>query len=191
MHVIPLADDRVLPLDADQRLEPLLGIGLVGVVAQPHVMMATGAGKTETEARVGMCYGNFIKRILTVAWVFTGLIALVLYGDALQGLDVAGEEARQVSETFFGRAIQDLLGDGWRGLMIACIIAGVTSAETFMVVGAGVFTRNLYTRIAPDRSHRHYLRVGRLASAGILAVSIAVAFLAGSVTQLVVWSVHF
>ena len=36
-------------------------LGLVGFVVQPHVMTATGSGKTETEARVGMVYGNFIK----------------------------------------------------------------------------------------------------------------------------------
>ena len=34
-------------------------LGLVGFVVQPHVMTATGSGKTETEARVGMVYGNF------------------------------------------------------------------------------------------------------------------------------------
>ena len=39
-------------------------LGLVGFVVQPHVMTATGSGKTETEARVGMVYGNFIKRVL-------------------------------------------------------------------------------------------------------------------------------
>ena len=54
-------------------------LGLVGFVVQPHVMTATGSGKTETEARVGMVYGNFIKRVLTIAWAFTGLIALAAF----------------------------------------------------------------------------------------------------------------
>ena len=45
----------------------MLHIALVGVAVQPHVMSANGSGKTETEARVGMCYGNFIKRLLTIA----------------------------------------------------------------------------------------------------------------------------
>src|SRR5579872_6429894 len=60
-------------------------LGLVGIVAQPHVMTANGSGKTESEARVGMCYGNFIKRFLTIAWAFTGLIALVLFREVLDG----------------------------------------------------------------------------------------------------------
>ena len=164
-------------------------LGLVGVVVQPHVMTATGSGKTETEARVGMVYGNFIKRLLTIAWAFTGLIALAAFPEVLAGLDPTGQQARQASETLFGRAIQQFLGDGWRGLMIACLIAGVTSAETFMVVGSALFTRNFYVHAVPGRSDAHYLWVGRLASGGLLALGILLAVRAESVTQLVVVSV--
>jgi len=165
-------------------------LGLVGIVVQPHVMSATGSGKTETEARVGMCYGNFIKRLLTIAWAFSGLIAVLIFPEALQGLDVTSQEARQASETLFGRSIQLLLGDGWRGLMIACLIAGVTSAETLMVVGSALFTRNFYVHVVRDRNDRHYLWVGRGAAGAMLAVSILLAFHAESVTQLMVNSVQ-
>ena len=160
-------------------------LGLVGVVVQPHVMTATGSGKTETEARVGMVYGNFIKRLLTIAWAFTGLIALAAFPEVLAGLDPTSQQARQASETLFGRAIQHFLGDGWRGLMIACLIAGVTSAETFMVGGSALFTRNFYVHAVPGRSDVHYLWVGRLASGGLLALGILLAVRAESVTQLV------
>ena len=81
------------------------------------------------------------------------------------------------------------LGDGWRGLMIACLIAGVTSAETFMVGGSALFTRNFYVHAVPGRSDRHYLWVGRLASGGLLALGIMLAVRAESVTQLVLGSV--
>jgi Na+/proline symporter len=164
-------------------------LGLVGFVVQPHVMTATGSGKTETEARVGMVYGNFIKRVLTIAWAFTGLLSLAAFPKVLAGLDVASPEARSASETLFGRAIQQFLGDGWRGLMIACLIAGVTSAETFMVGGSALFTRNFYVHAVPGRSDSHYLWVGRLASGALLALGITLAVRAESVTQLVLGSV--
>src|SRR5262245_15850283 len=157
-------------------------LALVGIVAQPHVMTANGSGKTESESRVGMCYGNFIKRFLTIAWAFTGLIACVLFPGLLEGL--TGDERVAASETMFGRSIQLLLGDGWRGLMIACIIAGVTSAETIMVVGSGVFTRNFYIHLFPETTERERLWVGRSAAAGILAAAIALALWAGSITWL-------
>ena len=89
-----------------------------------------------------------------------------------------------VSETMFGRAIQLLLGDGWRGLMIACIIAGVTSAETIMVVGSGVFTRNFYIHMVPGADEKERLWVGRAAAGGMLLVGIALALWSGSITWL-------
>jgi Na+/proline symporter len=164
-------------------------LGLVGFVVQPHVMTATGSGKTETEARVGMVYGNFIKRLLTIAWAFTGLIALAAFPGVMAGLDPTGPQARHASETLFGRSIQLFLGDGWRGLMIACIVAGVTSAETFMVGGSALFTRNFYVHAVPGQSDSHYLWVGRFSSGGLLLLGIVMALRAESVTQLVLGSV--
>ncbi len=165
-------------------------LGLVGVVVQPHVMSATGSGRTELEARVGMCYGNFIKRLLTVAWAFTGLIAVVAFPSVLQQIDTASDAGLRASETLFGRSIQHFLGDGWRGLMIACLIAGVTSAETIMVVGAAVVTRNVYGCLVPARREHRSLVVARTASATILGVSVWLAYHAESVTQLLKSSVQ-
>jgi Na+/proline symporter len=137
-----------------------------------------------------MVYGNLIKRLLTIAWAMTGLIALAAFPEALGGLDPGGEAYRRASETLFGRATRLFLGDGWRGLMIACLIAGVTSAETFLVVGSALFTRNIYRRFAESASPRRELLVGRVASGGLLLLGIALASRAASVTQLVVLSVQ-
>ena len=111
---------------------------------------------------------------------------MAAFPEVIAGLDPNGPQARHASETLFGRAIQQFLGDGWRGLMIACLIAGVTSAETFMVGGSALFTRNFYVHAVPGRSDTHYLWVGRLASGGLLVLGIMLAVRAESVTQLVV-----
>lgn len=74
--------------------------------------------------------------------------------------------------------------------MIACLIAGVTSAETFMVVGSALFTGNFYQHVVRDRSDRHYLWVGRLAAGGMLATGIILAFYAGSVTQILLTAIQ-
>ena len=53
---------------------------LVGIVVQPH-FIATGGGSAKTEfgARVGLVAGNFLKRLCTVGWALTALIALALH----------------------------------------------------------------------------------------------------------------
>ena len=52
---------------------------LIGIVVQPHIMGVCGAGKTEFEGRFGFTAGNFLKRLCTLAWTFTGLAAIVWY----------------------------------------------------------------------------------------------------------------
>src|SRR5688572_6682598 len=58
--------------------------GLVGIMAQPHQLAAVGTGKDERTCRVGMFYGNMIKRVCTVGWALVGLIvaAMVAQGHA-------------------------------------------------------------------------------------------------------------
>jgi len=57
-------------------------------------------------------------------------------------------------------------------------------------VAAAIFTRNFYAHLARGKSGRHYLWVGRLASAAMLALSVWLAFHARSVTVLFVSSVQ-
>ncbi len=52
---------------------------LAGIVVQPHIMGVCGAGKTEYEGRFGFTFGNFMKRLCTIAWTFTGLACIVWY----------------------------------------------------------------------------------------------------------------
>jgi Na+/proline symporter len=165
-------------------------LGLAGIIAQPHVMTATGSGKTELEARVGMVYGNFIKRLLTIAWAFTGLVAAAAFAGELGAHQAGSLEHVHASEELFGRSVRRFLGTGWRGLMVASLVAGVTSAETLMVVGSAVFTRNLYAHLVPRRSDRHYLWTGRAAGAGMLGAGILFGLYGGSVTWLYTSSVQ-
>ena len=65
---------------------------LTGIIVQPHIMGVCGAGKTEYEGRFGFTVGNFLKRLCTVAWTFTGLACIAWYlGGASPLLDGKGE----------------------------------------------------------------------------------------------------
>ncbi len=60
--------------------------GLVGIMAQPHQLAAVGTGQDERTCRIGMFYGNFVKRVCTVGWALVGLIVAAMiaqgHGDA-------------------------------------------------------------------------------------------------------------
>ena len=83
-----------------------------------------------------------------------------------------------------------LLPDGFRGLMVAAMLAGITATETFMVVGSAIFTRNFYEHIVRNKRPEHYLMVGRIAAMGMLIAGVVVAFLSPSLTAILKISIE-
>jgi Na+/proline symporter len=154
--------------------------GLIGITAQPHMMAVAGSGKTELNCRVGWTYGNFIKRICTVGWTLTGVLAAVLY----PGLPF------QQREHAFGLAVLGLLPAGLVGLMVASLLATVmATGSAFMVDGAALFVNNVYKPWRHGhREDQHYLGVARCASFAIAVGGFALGVLMPSV---VTATVHF
>lgn len=138
--------------------------GLVGWVAQPVSMGITSAGRTEMEGRVGVTGGNLIKRVCTIAWVLTGMVAVGLY---------AGEEVH--IDYVYGLMAGDLLPEiapGLVGVFVATLLAAVmSSCDSLMVTASGLFTKNLYRRFwVTDRPEEHYIWMGRVVG-GIVALA--------------------
>ncbi len=155
-------------------------LGLVGIVVQPH-FIATGGGsaKGEFEARVGLVAGNFLKRLCTAGWALTALIALALLAGSPE---IAADPDR-----VWGVAAREILGPlnlGLVGLMLACLLAAMmSSADAYMIVTAGLFTRNVYAAyLNENASERECLRVARcsglalIAGASVISLTIADVF---------------
>ena len=144
--------------------------GLIGIVAQPHMLAAVGTGSTEKSCRIGMAYGSFIKRFCTIGWALVGLIVVVMI---MHSGEVLGDR-----EDAFGYATRSLLFPGSVGLMIACVLAAnMSTCSAFTVDGGALFTLNFYRRyLAPNKKDRHYLNVGRVAGAAVTTLGVVFAF---------------
>ena len=149
---------------------------LVGWVTMPETMANCAAGKTEMEGRMGVTVGIFGKRICTIAWMLTGLCAVVMYTQ-LADADLA-----------YGKMARDLLpgiAPGLIGLFIACMLASVMSTcDSLMVVASALFTENIYKKFfVVGKADKHYTLIGRIASALVVFLGIFVAFNLESVVQ--------
>src|SRR5262249_17323064 len=143
--------------------------GLVGIMAQPQQLAAVGTGKDERTCRIGMFYGNFVKRVCTVGWAFVGLIAAAMVA---RGVPRATPLADP--ELAFGLACRLLLFPGALGLMIASILAAnMSTCSAFLVDSGALFTEGLYRRrLVPGRTDAHYLWVGRLSGLAITILGV-------------------
>ena len=149
---------------------------LVGIVTQPHTMGNCAAGRTEMEGRVGWMFGNFIKRLCTIAWCLIGLAAVVYFvGHEVEPDQVFG----LVAKDFLPRILPGVLG-----LFLAALLASVmSSCDSFMVASSGLFTENIYRRLRPDKTEKHYIFVGRITALAIVAGGVTFAYWLPSVVK--------
>lgn len=147
--------------------------GLAGIVVQPHMMAVTASGKTEMNCRIGWTYGNFVKRVCTIGWTLTGMLAASLFPG------IAFHDREKV----FGMAVTSLLPTGLIGLMTASLLATVMSTcSAFMVDGAALFTENIYRPIVgADKSDAHFLKIARISSVAITGLGFIIGSSMGSV----------
>jgi len=149
---------------------------LLSVAVQPHNMGTCGAGRTELDGAVGFMGGTFLKRICTVAWCLTGLVAFAYYRGSVDDPD-------QVYGLMASEFLPKLL-PGLLGLFLASLLATVMgSCDSFMISAAGLVTESLYRPLFSGRSERHYLRVARISGLSVVIASIGYAFWLSGVVQ--------
>jgi Na+/proline symporter len=143
--------------------------GLVGIMAQPHQLATVGSGKDERTCRIGMLYGNLVKRVCTVGWALVGLIVAAMVAQGHADAAMLGDP-----ENAFGFACRQLLVPGALGLMIAAILAAnMSTCSAFLVDSGALFTEGLYRqRLVPNRPDRHYLWVGRISGLAITMLGV-------------------
>lgn len=143
--------------------------GIIGITAQPHMMTMFATGENELVSRSGQTYGNFVKRLVTIGWVLTGMITAALV--------IKTGVSLEDPEHAFGYATRTLLTPGLVGLMMACILAAnMSTASNFMVNLGALFVRDIYhPYFKPQATDRELLMAGKLAGLGLTFLGIVFA----------------
>jgi len=139
------------------------------MVAQPQILASTAAAKTEMDGRVGFVGGMILKRLMTVPWALTGIMAIALYGY---------NESLDPDHTF-GLMSAELLPVGCVGLMLACVMASVMdNCAINMLSFSGIYTNSIHLPILnPKADEKRLLLVNRVSSLVFAIISLGLSFL--------------
>lgn len=149
----------------------LLAILLVSIVQINGIMGnmgVSGSAKDEYAARFGAVSGTYAKRLMIIMWTFVGLIAVGIY---------RGTNKLSDPDVVWGALSRDLLViPGLFGLMLAGVLAAkMSNLATQSIATSALFVRNVYAYLAPERTEKQGVLVGRLTIAAILVIGLLVA----------------
>jgi len=142
----------------------------LSMLAMPHLMSVSAAGPTEWEGRVGLTYGNMLKRLCTMGWCVLGLcwLAYLIKTGSVVHPDAA-----------FGDSIRALLSPVLQGVMLACVMAAaMSSGDAVQVTLGGLFSQGIYRiYINPKAGEQELLAVTRRTGLIVALISVIVAIL--------------
>ena len=79
-------------------------------------------------------------------------------------------------------------GNAWCMFIASLLAAVMSSCDSFMIASSALFTENIYRVLAPEKSEKHYVWIGRGVSLLVVVAGIAVAYsLDGVIQGLKIW----
>jgi Na+/proline symporter len=169
-----LAADAALPVLAVIGLQWLLQMNADGTGYLAQRVMACRSDRDARQATIVFTLAQVLLRSLI--WIPIGLGLLLLFP---AGAGIEGEALRADREASFVRGISEILPPGLRGVMLAAMLAALTSTvDTHLNWGASYWTNDLYRRLASrkgrDPSGRELVWVARASTLGVLALALAI-----------------
>ena len=146
----------------------LFGAPIVGLwywCTDQYIVQRTLAAKNMQNARRGTIWGAYLKLSPVFLFIIPGMIAFAL---AKKGVLTLKD-----TDLAFPVLVQELLWPGLRGLVVAGLLAALMSSLSSLFNSCStLFTVDIYEKIRPGASERELVRVGRIATAVVVALGI-------------------
>ena len=165
MHLFRPMDDPNFPWPAV--IGGSIIIGTWYWCTDQYIVQRVLSGRDMTQARRGAIFGGYLKITPVFIFMVPGMIAFALAEKGM--LDLSGG-----SNTAFPVMVRELLPAGVKGVVLGGAIAALMSSlASLFNSSATLFTVDFYERMRPGRTQKHYLRVGRVATAAVVLLGIA------------------
>ena len=131
-------------------------LGLPYWCTSQYMLQRSFAGRTVRHASRGLILAALMTGPLTLSYIVPGICGGLLY---------SGEAALENSDLILSRMLTDLLPAGLAGLFIAGLVSASNSTASSLLNSlATLAEHDFYRRFLPDKSSKHYIWVGRVAT---------------------------
>ena len=164
---------------------PWLGVVVASVTigvwywcTDQFIIQRTLSAKDMTNARRGAIWGGFLKLAPVFLFLVPGMLGFALHhnhvnvGSGVFAIPLKANGALN-GDTVFPTLVQSLLPVGFRGLVVAGMIAALMSslASLFNSVST-LFTVDVYQKLKPDTPQRQLVTIGRITTVCMTALGL-------------------
>ncbi|MBT3384445.1 MAG: sodium/solute symporter [Prolixibacteraceae bacterium] len=147
----------------------ILGSAIIGFwywCTDQFIVQRVLSGRDMKQARRGTIFGAYLKLTPVFIFLIPGMIAYALNQKGLLSLSS--------NDAAFSTMVKELLPIGFKGVVIGGILAALMSSlASLFNSSAMLFTIDFYQKYKPNKSEKHYVTVGRIATVVIVMLGIA------------------
>ena len=146
-------------------------IGIWYWCTDQYIVQRTLAARNLETARRGTIWGAALKVMPILIFLVPGMIGAALNKQG--ALHIPMENGELVSDQIFPTLVTGLLPSGLRGLVVAGLLAALMSSlSSLFNSSASLFTIDIYQKIRKEASQRELVRVGKVATAVVVALGL-------------------
>jgi SSS family solute:Na+ symporter len=140
-------------------------IGIWYWCTDQYIVQRTLAAKGLKDARRGALWGGFLKVWPVLIFLVPGLIGWALHEKGLIIIPSNGDGTGLDGDQVFPTMVASLLPVGLRGLVVAGLMSALMSSLASLFNScATLFTVDIYEKLKPGLTEKHYVFVGRVAT---------------------------
>lgn len=147
-------------------------IGIWYWCTDQYIVQRTLAAKDLRSARRGALWGGFLKVWPVMIFLIPGMIGWALHQKGLISIPLRAEGTID-GDQVFATMVSNLLPVGLRGLVVAGLMSALMSSLASLFNScATLFTVDIYEKLKPGRTQKHYVFVGRLATVAVVVAGL-------------------
>ncbi|HNS47764.1 MAG TPA: Na+/glucose cotransporter, partial [Bacteroidales bacterium] len=146
----------------------LLGSAIIGFwywCTDQYIVQRVLSARNMTQARRGSIFGAYLKLTPVFIFLIPGMIAYVMNQKGM--IQLSSNDAA------FSTLVKELLPMGFKGVVVGGLLAALMSSlASLFNSSAMLFTIDFYKKYKPNASERHYVLVGKIATAVVVILGI-------------------